>query len=337
MKKFINDPKDYVSDSLSGIVAAHADELDFLDEDNKVIIRKQQKEKGKVGIVTGGGFGHLPLFLGYVGKGMLDACVVGNVFASPSFTQMYKAIKSCDYGAGVLCLYGNYGGDKMNFRQAMEDAEFDDIKCLEVIGNDDVASAKKDEADKRRGVAGIVYAYKCAGAAAEKGYNLEEVARIAKKAVDNVRTLGVALGPCIIPEVGKPSFAIADGEAELGMGIHGEKGIEIIKIPSANELSKIAIDKIIDDMPLKEGTHVSVMINGLGGTSLEELYILYNEVNKLLSKKMIKIVMPHVGEYATSMEMIGASISILQLDDELEDLLAYPANTPFYKNTYTGN
>ena len=208
MKKIMNNPGSFVEETMEGIVMAYSDKVQFLNGDCRVLVSAYPKKKGKVGIVTGGGSGHLPLFLGYVGSGMVDACAVGNVFASPSYTKMAAAIRFADQGAGVLCLYGNYGGDKMNFEQAIEDCEFDDIECLSVLGCDDVASSPKETAEKRRGVAGIVYAYKCAGAAADQMRSLEEVAAVAQKTIDNTRTMGVALTPCIVPEVGSPTFAI---------------------------------------------------------------------------------------------------------------------------------
>ncbi|MDO5446094.1 MAG: dihydroxyacetone kinase subunit DhaK, partial [Eubacteriales bacterium] len=325
-------PEDFVKETVEGIVAAYGDRVKLLNDDFRVLLNAHETRDGKVGIVTGGGSGHLPLFLGYVGDGMLDGCVIGNVFASPAYTKMADAIKACDKGAGVLCLYGNYGGDKMNFNQAIEDVEFDDIKCTTVLGADDVASAPKEEKEKRRGVAGIVYAYKCAGAAASRGYDLEKVTSIAQKACDSVRTMGFALTPCIVPEVGKATFSVAEDEIEIGMGIHGEKGIDVQKMLTADEIATIAVEKITADMPLASGDEVSVLINGLGGTPSEEQFIVYRKVNEMLSAMGVKIFMPHIGEYATSMEMAGLSVSIIKLDEELKSLLMDPADTPFYTN-----
>lgn len=332
MKKFINDPSGFVDETVEGIIAAYGDKLTLYNNDKRVVVTNLPRKEGKVGIVTGGGSGHLPLFLGYVGQGMCDACAVGNVFASPAYSKMADCIRFADQGAGVLCLYGNYGGDKMNFNQAIEDVEFDDIKCTSVRGCDDVASAPKGEEDKRRGVAGIVYAYKCAGAAAEQGKNLEEVTAIAQKVVNNVRTMGVATSPCIVPEAGKPTFQIAEDEVEIGMGIHGEKGISIDKMMPADKLTDLLVGKILDDMPLNNGDEVSVLINGLGATPYEEQFIIYRRVAQILDGIGVKVFMPHISEFATSMEMSGFSISILKLDDELKELLKYPALTPFYTN-----
>lgn len=332
MKKIINDPKNYVDEALEGIVAAYGDKVGFFENDKRVIIRTGEKKKGKVGIVSGGGFGHLPLFLGYVGQGMLDACVVGNVFASPSYTKMESGIRAADAGAGVLCLYGNYGGDKMNFRQAMEDCEdLEDIRCVEILGTDDIASASVESADTRRGVAGIVYAYKIAGAASEEMYSLDEVARVTQKALQNIRTMGVALTPCVLPEVGKPTFLIDDDQMEIGMGIHGETGISKSRILAADEVVDMIIEKIGEELDLSAGKEVSVMVNGLGATSIEEQMIVYRRIAQIMKEKDITVIAPHIGEYATSMEMAGLSITVFVLDEELKALLLAPASTPFYR------
>ena len=303
------------------------------ENDKRVLVRTGEKKPGKVGIVSGGGFGHLPLFLGYVGNGMLDACVVGNVFASPSYTKMEAGIRAADAGAGVLCLYGNYGGDKMNFRQAMEDCEdLEDIRCAELLGTDDIASAPEDLADTRRGVAGIVYAYKIAGAAAEEMRSLDEVVSVTKKALQNIRTMGVALTPCVVPEVGKPTFSIEENEMEIGMGIHGEKGISKGNILTADEVADMIIEKIDGELHLSSVSEVSVMVNGLGATSMEEQLIVYRRIAQIMKEKNVTIVAPHIGEFATSMEMTGLSVTVFVLDEELKKLLLAPANTPFYTN-----
>ncbi len=333
MKKIINDPKNYVDEAMEGIVAAYGDRVAFFENDKRVLVRAGKKKEGKVGIVTGGGFGHLPLFLGYVGEGMLDACVVGNVFASPSYTKMEAGIRAADAGAGVLCLYGNYGGDKMNFRQAMEDcADLEDIRCEELLGTDDIASAPAEKMDTRRGVAGIVFAYKIAGAAADEMRSLDEVISVTKKALGNIRTMGVALTPCVVPEAGGPTFFIGEEEMEVGMGIHGEKGISTSKIMTADEITDMIIDKIGEELPLLAGSEISVMVNGLGATSLEEQMIVYRRIAQIMEEKGVTIVAPHIGEYATSMEMAGISISVFVLDEELKKLLLAPAATPFYTN-----
>ena len=330
MRKIINKPENFVDEMMDGIVAAYGDRVKFYKGDRRILISAYPKKEGKVGIVTGGGSGHLPLFLGYVGQGMLDGCAVGNVFASPSSQKMADTIRACDSGSGVLCLFGNYGGDVMNFEMAREMVEFDDIKTTVALGRDDVASSPPEAADKRRGVAGIVFAYKIAGAAAEKLLSLDEVTAIAQKALDNTRSMGIALSPCIVPEVGKPTFSINDDEIEIGMGIHGEPGIEVKKMISADEIAKIMMDRINADMPLKNGDEVSVLVNGLGATPLEEQFILYRKIHEILSAMGVKVFMPHIGEFATSMEMAGLSASVIKLDAQLKELLRAPACTPFY-------
>ncbi|MDR2514893.1 MAG: dihydroxyacetone kinase subunit DhaK [Christensenellaceae bacterium] len=332
MRKIINDPRNFVEETMEGITLAYGGKVALLNGDPRVLVRATPKEEGKVAVVTGGGSGHLPVFLGYVGEGMLDGCAVGNVFASPSAQKMTDMILGCDRGAGVLCLYGNYGGDSLNFGMARENADFEDVKTAEVRFADDVASAPKGEEARRRGVAGVVFAFKVAGAAAEQGKSLEEVTTVAEKALANIRTMGVALSPCIIPEVGKPSFSIEEDEIEIGMGIHGEPGIEVRKMMTADEIAEVILGKILEDMPLSEGDEVSVLVNGLGGTPMEELLIVYRRVHQILAQKGVKIHMPHIGEYATSMEMAGLSVSLFRLDAEMKALLESPAGTPFYTN-----
>jgi len=332
MKKIMNAPETFVDDTMEGIIRAYGDKVTLLNGDKRVLISGYPKKAGKVGIVTAGGSGHLPLFLGYVGQGMIDGCAIGNVFASPSSQKIADMIKACDDGNGVLCLYGNYGGDVMNFEMAQEMLEFDDIKTTTALGRDDVASSPKENATKRRGVAGILYAYKIAGAAAEQMKDLDEVTRIAQKALDNTLTMGVALSPCIVPEVGRPTFSIEADEIEIGMGIHGEPGIEVSKMMTADEIAAMMVEKITGDMPLGAGDEVSVMMNGLGATPLEELFIVYGKIHSILEERGVSVFMPHIGEFATSMEMAGMSASIIKLDAELKELLRAPAETPFYTN-----
>ncbi len=333
MKKVLNKPENFVDEMLEGIALAYGDKVALLGEDKRVLVSKYPARPDKVGIVTGGGSGHLPVFLGYVGKGLLDGCAVGNVFASPSAQKMAEMIKACDRGSGVLCLYGNYGGDNLNFDLACEMADMeDDIKTRQVRVRDDVASSPKESSDKRRGVAGMVYAFKVAGAAADEGRDLAGVAQAAQKALDNIRTMGVALSPCIVPEVGKPTFSIKDDEIEIGMGIHGEPGIEVRTMMTADAIAELTLQKILDDMPVKRGEKVSVMVNGLGATPKEELLIVYRRIAQLLKKKGITAVLPHIGEYATSMEMAGLSVTVFRLDDETERMLRAPASSPFYTN-----
>lgn len=329
MKKFINKPENVVTEMLEGLLAAHPDLLKSVDN-VKNLVRKDAPVQGKVGIVSGGGSGHLPLFLGYIGKGMLDGVAVGEIFASPSSKQILDVTKSVDSGKGVLYLYGNYGGDVMNFDMAGEMAEMEGIRTATVIGTDDVASMPKGQESQRRGVAGLFYLYKIAAAKAEEGATLEEVAEIARFANENVRTMGVALSPCTLPEVGKPTFTIEDGKMELGMGIHGEPGYYKGDIQTADEVAETLAEKIYDDLSLEDGSEVSVLVNGLGATPLEELYIVFRKVKNLFEEKNIAINKVYIGEYATSLEMAGLSISVLKLNDELKRLLNAPFVTPFH-------
>lgn len=331
MKKICNQPSAYVDEMLVGMVAAHPEYYQLYGETGKVIARAKAGKQGKVGIVSGGGSGHLPVFTGYVGKGLLDSCAIGDVFASPSAEQMADAIRFADQGAGVLRLYGNYGGDVLNFDMAGDLVEFEDIRCSTVLLADDVASAPPENAAKRRGVAGMVYAFKIAGAAAEQGRDLDAVTAIAQKAADSCRSIGVALSPCTVPQAGQPTFEIADDEIEMGMGIHGEPGIWRGKLRNADDIATEMISRILADRPLEKGTRLSVMVNSLGATPLEELYILYGTVKAQLQAAGASLVMPLVGRYATSMEMAGVSFTVCILDDELEALLKAPCDCAFWR------
>lgn len=325
MKKIINAPEAYVDEMLKGIYAS-TDMVKCVADDLHCYCIANKKP-GKVAIITGGGTGHLPLFLGYVGEGLIDGCGVGGVFQSPSAEEIYNIATEVEAGAGVLFLYGNYTGDIMNFDMATEMLEMDDIEAKSIVGADDVLSNKNVEA--RRGVAGIFFMYKAAGAKAGQMGTLDEVLAAAKKAGDNVRTVGFALTPCIVPEVGHANFELGEDEMAFGMGIHGEPGVWNGPIKTADELAEESVNEILADMPLAEGDEVALLINGLGGTSLEELYILNNSVRKQLEAKGIKVYRSWTGEYATSMEMMGASISICKVDDELKGYFDYPINTPF--------
>jgi dihydroxyacetone kinase-like protein len=331
MKKFINEPKNFVDEMLEGILLAHPDQLAFAAGDRRCIVRAGSPVKGKVGIATGGGSGHLPLFLGYVGKGMLDGCSVGGVFQSPSAEQMLNVTKAIHGGTGVLYIYGNYGGDIMNFDMAKDMAAMDDITVEQVVGAEDVASAPKGQEHKRRGVAGIFFLYKCAGAMADSMAPLAEVKRVAVKAATNVRTMGVALSPNIVPEVGKPQFTLGENEMEIGMGIHGEPGIRRGALKSVDGIVEEMMAPVLSDLPFASGDKVAVLINGLGATPKEELYLLYRKVGLILKDRKISVFHVYVGEFATSLEMAGASISLLRLDDELTKLLSKPARTPFFE------
>jgi len=333
MKKIINKPENYVNEMLEGLYVAHPDLITYTNDDVRCLITANKKE-GKVGIATGGGSGHLPLFLGYVGKGMLDGCSVGDVFQSPSAEQMHAVTKAIDSGAGVLYIYGNYNGDIFNFDMAAEMADFENnIRVESVVAGDDVASAgpsKPGEKNTRRGVAGIVFVYKCAGAAADAMLDLDEVKRIALKASANVRTMGMALTPCIVPRVGKPGFQIAEDEMEIGMGIHGETGIRTGKIEPADQITTEMLNQILADIPYATDDEVAVMVNGLGATPLDEQYIVVRKIDEILKQRKIAVHRYYVGEYATSIEMAGFSISLLRLDAELKKYLDAPAETPFF-------
>ena len=334
MEKIINTPERFIPEMLEGIYAAHPDDLMCVNGDLHCLVTKH-KQAGKVGIATGGGSGHLPLFLGYVGKGMLDGCSIGDVFQSPSAEQMLAVTKEIDQGAGVLYVYGNYNGDIFNFDMAAEMADMEeDIRVESVVAGEDVASAApsaEGEPNKRRGVAGIFFVYKCAGAAAAEGRDLDQVKAAAEKACANVRTMGVALSSCTVPRVGHPSFEIGEDEMEIGMGIHGEPGIRRGKLKTADEMTDEMLEPILSDIPYKAGDEVAVLINGLGATPLEEQYVMFRRVKQILDGKGISIWHTYVGEFATSMEMAGASISLLRLDDELKGWLAAPVDTPFFK------
>ena len=331
MKKIINNPSDFVEESIQGLVISHPDVYSFA-TDNERVIKRTVKAKNKVGIVSGGGSGHLPVFTGYVGKGMLDACAVGSVFASPSVDQIASAIRNGDNGNGVLCVLGNYGGDVMNFEMACEIVKDEGIEAKTIIVSDDIASASNEEKLKRRGIAGLILAFKIAGATAENGASLEEVFNLTSNANSNLRTIGVAVSSCILPEVGKPTFNLDNDEIEIGMGIHGEPGIKREKLKKADILVDDLCEIIFKDFELLSKDKVSIMINSLGATPLEELYIVSKRVNEIFSKLEIDIVKSYVGRYATSLEMAGMSITVLKLNDDLNKALLDHSECPFWIN-----
>lgn len=333
MKKILNNPDEFVVEMLDGLLKAHPDMLDFAGGDHHCIVRADAPVAGKVALATGGGSGHLPVFLGYVGRGLLDGCAVGDVFSSPSADQMLEVTRRIHAGKGVLYIYGNYSGDVMNFDMASEMADMEDIEVRTVLVRDDVASAPPEEAARRRGVAGMVFAYKVAGARADQGASLDEVEVVARKALDRIRSIGVALSPCTVPAAGRPTFAIGEDEMEIGMGIHGEPGMRREKLQRADPIAERMTASILADMPLRSGDRVAVMVNGLGATPPEELYILYRKVHALLTERDVQIHRAYVGEYATSMEMAGASLTLFKLDEELSALLDAPAETPFFVQT----
>ncbi|MBI2844098.1 MAG: dihydroxyacetone kinase subunit DhaK [Armatimonadetes bacterium] len=329
MKKIINDPFEVVEETISGILKAYPFHLKAVPGSKRALMRADGTIDGKVAIVTGGGSGHIPVFLGYVGHGLCDAVAIGNVFSSPASDDMLAAARAAHGGKGVLFLYGNYGGDRMNFDLAAEMLEMDGIETKQALVKDDIASAPPDEIDRRRAVAGLFFAYKIAGAMAETGASLAEVKAAADKAIINTRSMGIALSPCTIPAVGKPTFMLADDEMGVGMGIHGEPGIEVSKLKTANEIAELLVTRLIADLPFKSGDEVAVLVNGLGATPPEELFIIWNKAHDVLSDQGVSTYRCFVGEYATSMEMAGASISLLRLDDELRQLLDAPACSPF--------
>lgn len=331
MKKILNNPEHYVPEMLEGLLAAHPARLKAVAGDVHCVVRADSPKPGKVGIVTGGGSGHLPVFLGYVGAGLLDGCAVGDVFASPTIDQMYEVTKAVHGGAGVLHLFGNYGGDVMNFAAAADQAAMeDDIRVETVLVADDVASAPPERAERRRGVAGMIYAFKIAGARAEEMATLSEVKAAAEHALANTRSMGVALSPCTVPQIGKPTFTLSDDEMEIGMGIHGEPGIARIGLQTADEIIEQLADAILQDIELSN-SQVTVMLNSLGSTPLEELYIMYRHLLQIFGARKIEIYRPYIGRFATSMEMAGASVTVMKLDDELKRLLDAPASSPFFE------
>ncbi|CUP16726.1 dihydroxyacetone kinase subunit DhaK [Clostridium baratii] len=330
MKKLINDPNNVLEDMIEGMCYAHEEYLKRI-EGFDVLVRKNPKTSGKVALVSGGGSGHEPAHAGYVGEGMLDAAVCGAVFTSPTPDQVYKAIQEVNTGEGVLLIIKNYTGDVMNFEMAQDMAEMDGINVKSVVVNDDVAVEDSLYTAGRRGIAGTVFVHKIAGAKAEEGASLDEVTDVANKVIKNVRSMGMALTSCIVPAAGKPNFTLEDDEVEIGIGIHGEPGTHREKISSANNIASQLVNKIMDDINLECDDEVAVMVNGLSGTPLMELYIVNKKVREMLEDKGIKVHKTFVGEYMTSLEMSGCSVSILKLDDELKELLDRKADTPAFK------
>jgi len=329
MKKLINDPNNVLVDMIDGLVAAYPEYLNKLDNVN--VLTRTHKDENKVAIVSGGGSGHEPAHAGYVGFGMLDGAVCGEVFTSPTPDQVYEAIKATDNGQGVLLVIKNYTGDVMNFEMAKEMAEMEGIQVEQVIVNDDVAVENSLYTAGRRGIAGTVFVHKISGAKAENGGSLEDVKRVAEKTIENVRSMGMSLSSCTVPAAGKANFTLGDDEVEIGMGIHGEPGTHREKISSADQIAEYLVSKILSDISIVTGDEVSVLINGLGSTPNMELYIVNKKVNEILKDKGIKIHKTFIGEFMTSLEMAGCSISILKLDDELKSLLDAKANTPAFK------
>ena len=326
MQKFINDPSKVVDEMLEAYIKVHAD-LVSPTENERVIKYKYAPVEGKVGIVTGGGSGHKPAFIGYVGRNMVDAVACGEIFSSPPAQMFLDAIKEANAGKGVAILYGNYAGDNMNVAMAMEEAEEEGILVKKVVANDDVPSATKGEEARRRGVAGEILMWKVGGAKAAMGASLDEVIAIAQKAIDNTRSMGVGLSPCTIPEVGHPNFTIEDGKMEIGIGHHGEPGIEVVDLETAAKVAERMCNVILPDLPFTAGDEVVVLISGLGSTPVMEQYIVYNDVEKILAEKGIKVYHSYVGNYFTSLEMAGITCTLMKLDDELKQCINYECDS----------
>lgn len=331
MKKIINKPENVVEEMLHGLAMANPA---VIHSEGLGVISRKEKSK-KVGIVSGGGSGHEPAHAGYVGKGMLDAAVAGNVFSSPDPERIQEGINQANGGKGVLLVIKNYSGDYMNFTMAADMAELDDIEVDYVIVKDDVAVEDSTYSTGRRGIAGTVFVHKIAGAKAEAGASLAEVKAAAEKAIKNLRSMGMSMSACTIPAVGKPGFVLEENEIEIGMGIHGEPGISKSEIKESKEIAKILLDKILEDYKASgietEGGEFALMVNGLGATPLMELYILNGDVQAYLAEKGVKVYKTFVGNYMTALEMAGCSLTLMKLDDELKELLDAPSEAPAFR------
>ena len=331
-KKLINNPANVIEEMLDGMIAAHPKHLRQLHNSPRSIIAADGPRRGKVGFVIGGGSGHEPTFVGFVGKGLADAAVIGNVFASPPPDPIYECAKAVDGGAGVLFMYGNYAGDVMNFDMAVEMAAMDDVEVRTVLTTDDVASAPLNEKEKRRGIAGNFFIFKMAGAAADRGMSLDEVERIARKANEHTLTMGVGLSACSLPQTRKPNFELGPEDMEIGLGIHGEPGVKRGPIKTADEVTDELIDRIFVELNASKGDRVGVLVNSLGSTPLMELYIMNRRVKQRLENVGIKTHATWVGHYCTSLEMAGASVTLVHLDSELTDLLDHPCDCAMFRN-----
>lgn len=330
MQRIINNADHVVEDMLEGFIAAHEDIVSRT-QNPRVLKYNQAPVLGKVGIVTGGGSGHKPAFIGYLGKNMVDAVAVGEIFSSPTAKAFLDAIREADSGHGVACLYGNYSGDNMNVKMARMLAEEEGIVVRTVVANDDVASAPKSEREKRRGVAGEILMWKTAGAKAALGGTLDEIVQVAQRTIDNTRSIGIGLTPCTIPAVGKPNFSIVPGYMELGIGHHGEPGIKVTELMTAKEMAEVCTEKILDDILIEEESEVVVLVSGLGSTPVMELYIFFNEVRQLLERYKIHIHRSYVGNYFTSLDMMGVTLTILKLDKEMAELIDFETNAVSFK------
>ncbi len=324
MNRVINDPNQVTEDSLVGVLRAHPDLL--VATDHPRVLRSAAPAASRVGVVTGGGSGHEPAFLGYVGPGLVDAVAIGEVFASPTAKSFHAAFREADRGQGVACLYGNYAGDNMNVKMAVKLAAKDGIRVETVVANDDVASAPPEEADRRRGVAGEILMWKAGGARAAEGADLDGVIASARKAIENTRSIGIGLSACTIPANGRPNFTIETGTMEVGIGHHGEHGIAVLPVAPAREMAGIMLERILADLPF-DGEEVAVLVSGLGATPLMELYLLYGHVDEMLRARGVTPRHRFVGNYFTSLEMMGVSVTLTRLDGELDRLLRAPARS----------
>jgi len=327
MKKIMNNPNQMVDEMVEGYLMAYGRYFEKVADVNGFVSKNR---KDKVAILTGGGSGHEPLFIGFVGEGLADGVAIGNVFAAPNPDTVYEVTKALDKGKGVLYIYGNYAGDVLNFDMGAELADMDGIKTRTIRVWDDVASAPIDRIDDRRGIAGDVFVIKIAGAASEAGLDLEEVTRVAEKARDMTRSIGVALSPGSIPATGHHTFTLPEDEIEFGMGLHGEPGVKRTKLLPADELTDIMLDVIFKDFEYKAGDEVAVLVNGLGSTTVLELFVVSRRVNQVLTQKGIKIYDTDVNNYCTCQEMAGVSITLIKLDEELKKYYNYPAYSPLY-------
>lgn len=321
MQRIVNDPNSAVDEMLKGFVKCHSN-LVMTTENPRVLKYVEAPIVGKVGVVTGGGSGHKPAFIGYIGKNMVDAVAVGEIFTSPPAKTFYDSFKAADAGRGIACLYGNYSGDVMNVNMAIEMAREDGIVVKTVIANDDVPSAQNDEREKRRGVAGEILMWKIGGAKAALNGDLDDVISVAQKAIDNTRSIGIGITPCTIPAVGKPNFLIEQGKMEIGIGHHGEPGIEVTDLKIADEMAAIMLDVILPDLPFIKKDEVVVLVSGLGSTPVMELYILYKKLTELLTEKQISVYRSYVGNYFTSLDMMGVTVTVMKLDEELKRLIS---------------
>lgn len=326
MQKIINKPNQVVDEMVQGFTKA-LPQLILPTENDRVLKYKEAPVANKVGIVTGGGSGHKPAFVGYLGKNMVDAVAVGEIFSSPPAQMFYDAFKEADGGKGVACLYGNYAGDVMNVKIAIEMAKEDGIEVKTVVANDDVPSAPKDRREDRRGVAGEILMWKIGGAKAAMGGDLNAVIAASQKALDNTRSMGIGLSPCTIPEVGHPNFSIEAGKMEVGIGHHGEPGLEVVPLETADVMAERMTNIILPDLPFTSGDEVTVLLSGLGSTPALELFILYNKVKDILDSKNISVYQSYVGDYFTSLEMAGVTLTLMKMDDELKQCIDMPCDT----------